>query len=667
MTTMMPQKKIEALRDRIRHYDTLYYGQGISEISDSEYDALYHELKRLEQEYPQFHSSDSPTQRIGNDLTREFPKIAHSVPMMSIENTYDESELRGWIERLRKSVPHASLSFVGEVKVDGVAVTLTYAQGRLVRAVTRGNGLVGDEVTPNVRTIHSVPLIVDYREPFEIRGEIFMTFAAFSRLNERLIENGETAMQNPRNTTAGTLKLQDAKEVAARGLSFVAHFLLSGRHTDRHSENLSFCASIGFPVVEHSPPITNPDRVVGYCEAWRHKRFTLPYPVDGIVFKVDSLGLQKTLGATAKAPRWVIAFKYQPERAITEVEHIDAQVGRTGVITPTARLRPVLLAGTTIRNATLHNYDEIGRLGLRIGDAVEIEKGGEIIPKVIRVIPERRHHASKPFVPPSSCPSCGSPLGKIEGEVSLRCFNSLCPAQQLRLLQHFVSRSAMDIRNVGPALLEQLLEKKIVRSIPDIYSLTKEQLSDLERMGEKSALRVMRSIEASKKNGLDRLIHGLGIRMIGTQAAKVLAGKVHDISELYSMSAEKLEKIETIGPSMAQSVRIYFDREENRRLVERLRGYGLNLSGTPVTAISGMLSGKTFVLTGTLPGFTREEAQREIEERGGRVTSSVSAKTDFVVAGSDPGSKYEKAEKFGVPIIDEQQFVRLLGKNRPEE
>ncbi len=660
MTLPQIALKIEDIREKIRKYDALYYGQGISEISDTEYDQLYHELENLEREHPEYDSPDSPTKRVGSDLTKEFPKVIHRIPMMSIENTYAEEEVGKWVERLQRALPSAALSFVGELKVDGVALALIYEDGRLVRGITRGDGVVGDDVTANVRTIRSIPLTVKYKGPFEVRGEVFMTFAAFTKLNERLCEDGEKPMQNPRNTTAGTLKLQDSAEVAMRSLSFVAHYLISDAHADSHAANLSFLTAIGLPTVTHSRPLSTVDAVYAFCDDWKSKRSGLPFPVDGVVIKVDDLAHHKELGTTAKSPRWVIAFKYQPERAVTNVEKIDAQVGRTGVITPIARLTPVLLAGTTIRNATLHNYDEINRLGLREGDSVEIEKGGEVIPKVIQVLIEQRPASISPFTPPASCPSCNSLLGKLTGEVALRCFNSSCPAQQFALLNHFVSRGAMDIRNLGPALLQQLLEKRLIASVADIYLLKIDQLAGLDRMGEKSAARVIASIETSKRAPLDRLINGLGIRMIGAQAAKVLAGQVADIADLFTMSCDQFSEIDTIGPTMAQSLRMYFDRGENRHLIERLRSCGVNLAGTPRSTANGPLSGKTFVLTGTLERFSREEAQREIEKRGGKVTSTVSSRTNYVVAGTDPGSKLAKAEKLNVPIIDEQRFIALF-------
>lgn len=658
--TLEVSKRIEELRQQIRRYDAAYYGNGVSEVSDAEYDSLYHELVGLESEHPSLIVPDSPTMRVGSDLTKDFPKVAHATPMMSIENTYSIDEVRDWCDRLHRLLPNRMLSFTGELKVDGVAVSLIYENGRLVRAVTRGNGTIGDEVTANVRTIRGIPLQVECTDPFEVRGEIYMTYEAFSKLNSRLEENGEKPMQNPRNTTSGSIKLQDCKEVAQRNLSFAAHFLIRQNEAASHHENLAFLQKQGFPTVVHSKVLSGVDDIGAFCDHWRMKRFDLKYPVDGVVIKVDSIAHQNELGTTAKAPRWVIAFKYQPEQAITQLEKIDAQVGRTGVVTPVARLAPVHLAGTTVKNATLHNYDEIKRLDLREGDFVEVEKGGEIIPKVMRVISEKRSSDSMPFVPPERCPSCGSRLSIIVGEVALRCVSSTCPAQQFALLQHFVSRVAMNIDQCGPALLQQLIDAKLVASVADLYQLTKEQLASLERMGEKSAANVVAAIEKSKQNPMDRLLHGLGIRMIGAQAAKSIAASVNDIAELYTLSAEQLTEIEGLGPNMAQSVRLFFDQQENREVVNRLLACGVNGNGIAKNKNEGIFSGKTFVLTGTLPTFTREKAGQMIEAQGGKVTSSVSSKTSYVLAGEDAGSKRTKAEKLKVPIIDETTFLAML-------
>ena len=656
--------RIAELRQLIRRYDAAYYGRGESLVSDKEYDALYRELTDLERSHPEFASADSPTNRVGDDLTKDFPKVRHATPMMSIDNTYAEADVWEWAARCERLVPGAPLSYVGELKIDGVAAALVYEKGRLVRAVTRGDGAIGDEVTPNIRTIRGIPLVVDHNGPFEVRGEVFLTFDNFRRLNEEIVESGQKPMQNPRNTASGTLKLLEPKEVARRNLSFAAHFLIDATRRKSHLENLDYMRQMGFPVVEHSGRLGSADEIIRFCDRWEERRHALGFPVDGIVIKVDSIKLQQELGATAKSPRWVIAYKYQPQSATTQVEQIDAQVGRTGVVTPVARLAPVFLAGTTIKNATLHNYDETERLGIRVGDFVEVEKGGEIIPKVLRVILDKRPEAARPFKPPVDCPSCGSKLGRLEGEVALRCFNNSCPAQIRASLEHFVSRPAMNVESVGPALLRQLLDKNMVRTIADLYILTKEQISVLDRMGDKSAQKVVDALEKSKGNPLDKLINGLGIRMVGAQSAKSLAASVNDIAELYDLPVDELRDrmgIKTEDARVARSIRAFFDREQNRNLLETLRRHGVNCAGSRGAASAGTaLAGKTFVLTGSLESFSREQAKAEIERRGGKVSSSVSKKTDFVVAGSEPGSKLDKAEKLGVKVMQESEFLALI-------
>lgn len=655
------KSRIEELRRQIRQFDTAYYAHGQSLVSDKEYDDLYHELVNLEKAHPEYDAVDSPTRRVGNDLTKEFAKIEHGIPMMSIDNTYSEDELSDWIVRLDKLLEGKRPSYIAELKVDGIALSLVYENGNLVRAVTRGNGVIGDDVTANVRTIRSIPLSVPSQSSFEVRGEAFMAFNTFQELNERLTESGLKPMQNPRNTTAGTLKLQDPREVASRNLSFSAYAILDRFGIDTHSDGLTALQKDDFPVVIHSEALHNREEIIDFVHHWGEKRHSLPFPIDGIVIKVNEFSHRETAGNTAKSPRWVIAYKYQPEQAITRLESIDANVGRTGVVTPIARLSPVYLAGTTIRSATLHNYDEIERLGIRIGDYVQIEKGGEIIPKVIGYIPEKRPVNSVPYTPPMQCPSCGSTLERLDGEVALRCFNNACPAQLSASLQHFVSRSAMDIRKVGPALIDHCIGAGLIRDAADLYGLSIEQLVKIERMAEKSAQNVLDSINQSKSNTLDKLIHGLGIRMIGAQSAKILAQHVNDICDLFFMSVDDLCKIESIGPTMAQSIRYFFDRQENRILIDRLRQAGVNMSGTPKGTADGIFSNKTIVLTGTLSHFTREAAAKEIESRGGKISSSVSKKTDYVLAGADPGSKIDKALALNIKIIDEQQFTTMLG------
>ena len=657
------QKKTEDLRNLIRRYDAAYYGRDESLVSDKEYDELYKELEKLEREHPEFGAADSPTKRVGNDLTKEFAKVPHAVPLMSIDNTYSETEVCGWVERCEKLLPGKKISFVGELKVDGVAASLSYEKGKLVRGATRGDGAVGDEVTSNIRTIRGIPLVVDCDESFEVRGEVYLTFENFRKLNDAIVEDGERPLQNPRNTASGTLKLLAPAEVARRNLSFAAHFLLSEEHASNHLDNLKFLQKLGFPVVVHSALLDSAGAVTGFCGEWEQKRHKLGYPADGVVIKVDALDQQRRLGATAKSPRWVIAYKYKPEAAVTRVEAIDAQVGRTGVITPVARLAPVFLAGTTIKNATLHNYEEIKRLGVRVYDYVEIEKGGEIIPKVVKVVMGKRPSSAKPFVPPATCPSCGSLLRRLEGEVALRCFSKSCGAQIAAALEHFVSRGAMNVESMGPALLQQLLDKMIVRTIADLYELTKDRLAALDRMGDKSAQNIINALEKSKSNPLDKLINGLGIRMVGAQSAKVLAAAVRDIADLFAMPADEVREsmgIKTEDARVAMSIRSFFDEEQNRTLVETLRGLGVNCrGGGGVKRWAGVLAGKTFVLTGTLEKYTREEAAAEIEKRGGRVSSSVSKKTDYVLAGAEPGSKLDNAKKLGVKVISEAEFNRL--------
>jgi DNA ligase (NAD+) len=650
------------LRVKIRSYDAAYYGRGESLISDREYDELYRRLIKLEQEHPELVTPDSPTQRVASDLTKEFAKIRHAVPMMSIENTYAEPEVREWIERVQKLLPGQKVSFVGELKVDGVASSLVYEKGRLASGVTRGDGVTGDDVTANVRTIKSIPLSLAAKENLEVRGEVYMSFEDFRGLNDSLVENGQKPMQNPRNTTSGTLKLLDPKEVARRNLSFAAYFLLSKSHAKSHRDNLAFLETLGFPAVIRSGRLDSADEVLGFLKEWNKKRHDLNFPVDGVVVKVDSIAQQEQLGNTAKSPRWVIAYKYQPETAVTRVAAIEPNVGRTGVVTPVAKLDPVLLAGTTIRNATLHNYDEIRRLDVRVNDFVSIEKGGEIIPKITAVLVERRAAHGKKFEEPAACPSCGARLVRLKEEVALRCVNNSCPAQLFASLTHFVSRSAMNIEGLGPALIAKLLDAGLIKNVADLFTLAPGKLAELEGMGEKSAANIIDALEASKKNTLDRLLHGIGIRMVGAQTARVLAQEVKDIDELFGMPAEKLEALPNIGPQVAQSVRSFFDRDENRKLVERLRERGVNCSGMEKPAGNAAFAGKTFVLTGGLAKYSREEATRLIEERGGHASGSVSKKTDYVVAGEDPGSKLEKARTLGVAVLTEDEFVKMLGQ-----
>lgn len=654
--------RIAELAKKIRELDAAYYGRGESLVSDREYDSLYAELVGLEQQHPRLVTPDSPTQRIASDLTTGFAKVKHAVPMMSIDNTYAEAEVREWVERVRKLLGNEKPLFVGELKVDGVASALVYEKGRLVAGVTRGDGVTGDDVTANARTIRSVPLSVPTKERLEVRGEIYLSFESFRKLNDFLVESGQKPMQNPRNTASGTLKLLDPKEVSRRGLSFAAYYLLSSAHARSHLENLAFVEKLGFPAVIHSGALSTADEVLAFINEWGSRRHTLGFPVDGVVVKVDGIGQQEKLGATAKSPRWVIAYKYKPETAVTRVLAIEPNVGRTGVVTPVAKLEPVLLAGTTIRNATLHNYDEVKRLDVRVSDSVSIEKGGEIIPKITTVLAERRPQGSRPFSPPVKCPSCGAALVRLNEEVAIRCVNNSCPAQLFASITHFVSRAAMNIEGIGPSLVSRLLDAGLIRNVADLFALEKDRLAALEGMGEKSAENIVSALEAAKKNTLDRLIHGIGIRMVGAQTARILAREVDEIDDLFDMSEDKLTQLPNIGPQVAQSVRSFFDRRENRDLVKRLRSLGVNCRGMGKPAADSAFSGKTFVLTGGLSRFTREKASALIEERGGHVSGSVSKKTGYVVAGEDPGSKFGKARELGVMVLSEEEFVKMLEK-----
>ncbi|MDR2693289.1 MAG: NAD-dependent DNA ligase LigA [Chitinispirillales bacterium] len=666
------KQRIDGLRDRLNEYGAAYYGRSVSLVSDAEYDALLKELADLERLYPEFDSPDSPTHRVGSDLNRSFAKVRHAVPMMSIDNTYSAAEVSEWVGRVEKALAGEAIKFLGELKVDGAACSLVYEGGRLVRAATRGDGVVGDDVTANIRTIASIPQTIAYTKPMEVRGEVFMAFADFAALNDSLVEAGQRPMQNPRNTVSGTLKLLDPAEAAKRRMSFAAYFLLSrdANRTVSLYDNAKFLEGLGFPVVNHSELLSGVDEIMAFCGEWEAKRHELPFPVDGVVIKADSFEQQWRLGFTSKSPRWVIAYKYAPERAATVVEGVDSFVGRTGVVTPVARLRPVLLGGTVVKNASLHNYDEIGRLGLRVGDTVEVEKSGEIIPKVMRVCVEARPAESAPCEPPAECPSCGSPLARLEGEVALRCLSSSCGAQLAASIEHFVSRAAMDVRGMGPAVVKQLLDGGLIKDAADLYGLTAEKLLTLERFAEKSATNIVEALEKSKSRPLNKLIFGLGIRMVGASSARDLAGSVEDISEFYGIDAAAMERIEGVGELTAQSIRLFFDRRENVEMVERLRAAGLNMKGNKghggaagpgaEAGASGRFAGKTFVLTGTLEHYTREQASEIILRGGGKVASSVSKKTDYVLAGAEAGSKLDKALSLGVRVIDEGEFEEFF-------
>ncbi len=663
------KKRIEELRKLINKYDYEYYVLAQPSISDYEYDQLMKELERLEKEHPELITPDSPTQRVSGQPIKEFPTVTHRKPMLSLANTYNEMEFREFDQRVRQALPGEKVEYVVELKIDGVAISLHYRNGRFERGVTRGDGIQGDDITPNLRTIRSIPLVVrdiqSVPEFFEVRGEIYMSKEDFRRLNAEREEQGEPLFANPRNATAGSLKLQDPRIVAKRGLSMFAYYLdadEAGFVKPYHYENLKLLQSLGFPVNPHFRLCRSLDEVFDFVNEWEAKRDSLPYEIDGVVVKVNSLEQQARLGATAKSPRWAIAFKFKAQRAETLLEKITWQVGRTGIVTPVAELQPVQLAGTTVSRATLHNVDEIKRKDIRERDYVFIEKGGDIIPKVVGVNLSKRPKDSKPAEIPKTCPVCGTELVQFEGEVAIRCPNISCPAQIKRSIEHFASRGAMDIEGLGTALVDMLVDKGMIKDIADIYQLRKDEVAALERMGDKSAQNLMEAIEKSKNQPLDRLIFALGIPYIGANAAKILARHFKSLEALQKASKEELEQIEGIGEKMAESIVRYFNNEQNQRILKRLIEAGVNTRlEESEEQENQVLQGLTFVLTGTLPHLKREEAKALIEKYGGKVSSSVSRKTSYVLAGDEPGSKLQKAKELGVPIIDEATFLQMIG------
>ncbi len=647
----MDKARISELYRQIKEYDTSYYGDGVSRVTDREHDTLYKELLALEEQFPELKIENSPTSRVGDDLTGGFAKVAHKRPMKSIDNSYSSDDIAHWVSRTRELANDTTITFTAELKMDGVACSLHYSDGKLVQAVTRGNGSVGDDITANVRTIRSIPLTISQKDSVEIRGEIYMTFANFQNLNTRLVSEGKSAMQNPRNTTAGAIKLLSPQEVSKRNLSFCAYYLLSDSEPPTHLENLSTLKRDGFSVVEHSSELKTDSDVVAFCDEWNAKRFDLGYPVDGIVIKVNQLSLYEKIGTTSKAPRWAIAYKYEAEKADTTILAIDIQMGRTGIATPVARLEPVELAGTTVQNCTLHNFDEIERLGVNIGDVVTIEKSGEIIPKVLKVSAKK---SVGNFVMPTECPSCGTDLVKLGSEVAYRCLNGSCPEKRFAALSHFVSRNAMDIAGCGPAVLQQLLDSELITDAADLYTLTSEELLTLDRMGEKSATKLISAFEKSKQKGLASFINGIGIPQVGASTAKILAKAFGSLSALMDAKVEVLIELDTIGDEIADSIISFFASEENKALMEKFTTANLLLEEEVIEQTGELpLAGHSYVVTGTLSKYGRKEAGEILERAGAKISSSVSKKTTGLIAGEKAGSKLAKAEKLGVPVLSE--------------
>ena len=672
------QQTIEKLREEIRRHEDLYYVLDDPQISDAEYDKLLELLQKLEQENPDLVSPDSPTQRVGGRPAEGFAEVVHRRPMLSLDNSYNIDELRAFDQRCQRLAEGRTLEYVAELKIDGLSLALHYEDQLLVRGVTRGDGRIGEDVTQNARTIRSVPLklravknsksqISDLRSEItniEVRGEVFIPRRVFERTNAEREEQGESRFANPRNAAAGTIRQLDSRSVAKRKLDMFAYDLLAGDRKPfaTHWQALDWLATVGFKVSPERKLCTSIDEVIDFATTIEAKRDDLDYEIDGLVVKVNSTALQDEFGTTNKAPRWAIAYKYAARQATTRVVEIQVQVGRTGALTPVAIMEPVSLAGTTVSRATLHNPDEVKRLGIRIGDWVLIEKGGDVIPKVLKVIEAKRNGTEKIFRMPRKCPVCGGEISKPEGEVVSRCIAADCPAQLMGRLFHFASRRAMRIEGLGESLVDQLVGSGKVHDVADLYSLTLEDVASLERMAKKSATNLLTQIEASKQRDLANLVYALGLRHVGDRTATTLARHFGSLEALSKATVEELDDVPEIGLTVAQSVRDWFDDPGNLELCRRLEQAGVR---TRMEKTSGpaddSLAGKIFVLTGTLGQFTRDEARAAIENRGGRVASSVSKKTDYVVAGEEAGSKLDKANELGVNVIDEAAFKKLLG------
>ncbi len=662
----MPTKNVEAeledLREKLHHHEHLYYVLDQPEISDAEYDRMMRRLQELEAAHPELVTPDSPTQRVGGKAREGFVKVRHSSAMLSLDNALNEDEMRAFDQRVRELLKGEPFEYVAELKLDGLSMAVHYEHGKMVRAITRGDGQTGEDVTENARTIRSLPLRVKSKLPkFEVRGETLLTRQAFERLNARQLQNDLPPFANPRNAAAGSLRALEPALTASRQLEYSTYFLLvDGKfHYDSHWESLEELSRMGFKVNSHRKKCAGLDDVLEFYRSWESKRESLNYEIDGVVIKVDSIRQQEKLGWTAKAPRWAIAFKFPAHQEQTVVDNIEVQVGRTGTLTPVAHLKAVNIAGVTVTRATLHNEDEIARLGVEIGDTVLVERSGDVIPKVVRVVKQGKER--RPFKMPKHCPVCGGEIVREEGEAASRCINTNCPARLKESVLHFVARGVMDIDGMGYALVDQLVTRGIVKSVADIYDLTVDRLLELDRMGTKSAEKVLHNIDRSRKQPLPRVLNGLGIPFVGERTAQILAETFGSLDAIAAADEETLQEAEEVGPKVSESIRQFFHERRNRELVERLRRAGLTFEHEiKKKKTAGPLTGKVFVLTGTLPNLAREEAKARIEAAGGKVTGSVSKKTDYVVAGADPGSKLDKAGSLGVPVIGEPELLTLL-------
>jgi len=657
-------ERAKQLRDEIDHHNYQYYLLDSPEISDAEFDAMMRELQELEQEYAELATPDSPTQRVGAPPSEAFAPIRHRSRMLSLDNVFDEDELRAFLARVHKQV--GDIAYVVELKIDGAGIALTYENGLFAYGATRGDGVTGEDVTSNLRTIRTLPLRLRSHEPpalLEVRGEVFMPKRSFLELNGRREEEDKPLFANPRNAAAGSLRQLDPAVTAQRNLDVLLYELgyMEGETPSEHHRFLELMEGWGFHVNDKRIVATSIEEIMEFCQGWIERREELPYEVDGAVVKVDDLELRERLGYTSKAPRWAVAYKFPAEEKTTRLLDITINVGRTGALTPTAVLEPVFVGGSTVARATLHNVDEIKRKGVLIGDVVLVHKAGDVIPEIIKPMVEKRTGEEREWEMPDHCPVCGSTVFRPEGEAVTRCVNIDCPARLFESILHFASRGAMDIDGLGPAITSELMRKGFVRTVADIYFVTDEQLYTLTNFKDKSVANMRRSIEASKQRPLSRLLFALGIRHVGSHVADVLAQRFGELDALAAVSEEELRETEEIGPIMAASIHAFFRESRNLELIEELRKAGVNMRESQRTG--GPLEGLSVVVTGRLEGLSREQAERAIEERGGRATSSVSSRTDYVVAGEDPGSKYERARELGVKIINENEFRELLGRS----
>lgn len=659
---MDAKKEIEKLRKDLERHNRLYYA-GTPEITDYDFDQRMRRLQELEAEHPELFDPNSPSQRVGGEKIESFKSVVHDPPMLSIENAYSIEELHEWDERVKKGLGVESVEYEAELKIDGVSIDLLYANGELARAATRGDGVRGDDVTPNARTVRTLPLKLDTKmKRLEVRGEIYIAKTDFAKINQQLEDEGEEPLANPRNAAAGAIRQKDPKQAAQKRLSAFVYHLVNADEKRIESQSAAYelLEKLGFPLNPQRGVFKNIGAVEKFIEKWHERRHDLPFEIDGIVVKVNRREEQLELGTTSKAPRWAIAYKYPPEVAETVVREIRIQVGRTGAVTPVAIFDAVRLAGTRVTNATLHNFDEMARKDVRIGDTIVVDKSGEVIPRVLEVVVAKRPKSAKPFPVPTVCPECGQPLHRFEGEVAVRCINQGCPAVVLLSITHFGSRKAMDIEGLGYERVKLMLDAGLLTDYASLYELSAEKVAELPRMGEISAEKLIENIERSKTNELSRLIFALGIRFVGERAAKVLAERFHSIDALMDATTDELLETPEIGPKLAESITFYFSLPANRVRIEKMKKLGLEPAYVPL-ATGNRLAGKTVVVTGTLQRFSRDEIHKLIEREGGKAAGSVSSKTSYVVAGEAAGSKLEKAKSLGVPVLTEEEFVAMLG------